>query len=512
MLTLNKCSRTLLAGILVLVFVASQTIAWGATREELMDKFWKLDQTSQSIMKEISALADRYKTVKVFSVSGDEIFHNLLKKGYKVAIMVRDLKKETLGEANTAEMHDQFAQICEKKQLTDDQLFRVLISTLSHLVIYEYVSFHYHLATMDETLIKRMNETNVYGSTGHFDRIQKAWLSINARQQFAKALELIHNSSAQLDRMQTNGAFYLSALRKRLDTYLVDELRKSSGSWNCLGDYVLAAKDLLANRNRKHLNWMEYQLSRVFGNAVGAINIQKFMSNIPAEEMQRLKDKVLKPGDVILEKTSGAITDKFIRGHFGHVAVYFGRPDQLKGITLSNGTPLLETDVVKRYLKRIEDGETTVEAIRPGTNLADISEWTVTDLAILRPTSYPKDKIGDALYRLINYVGTVYDFAFDVNTASIVVCSETPYQVFKGINFRTARSAGRYTISPDDVAVLAGPESSTSNRPFQLIYFNHETKPVPRNEMMGLYIKLLEIEKSRYNDVPKNNHDYSSLK
>jgi len=235
------------------------------------------------------------------------------------------------------------------------------------------------------------------------------------------------------------------------------------------------------------------------------------MHSISKEELERVKAEVLQPGDVIVEKTAGAITDKFIPGHFGHVAVYVGRPEQLEGILLSDGTALLDHPIVQARISELENGATTMEAVRPGTRLEDITHWTITDLAVLRPSSYPKKYLGDVILKSLSYAGTKYDFNFDVNTESIVVCSELPYQTFRGITFRIAQKAGRWTISPDDVAVLAGPqEEDVPNRPFRLVYFNHETKVIPEAEMFELYRELVDVD-SNYNQVPANDHRYSEL-
>ena len=192
---------------------------------------------------------------------------------------------------------------------------------------------------------------------------------------------------------------------------------------------------------------MEYHLSKIFGTAAGALNIQVFMKSIPRKELKRIKDEVLRPGDLLIEKTNGAITDKLIPGHFSHVALYLGNTKQLKSMRLSSGQLILESPLFKKYSSRLESGEDVVEVLRSGVTLIDIQDWRISDLAILRANDYSEGNLADALLQSLSYVDGDYDFAFDVNTRSIVMCSELPYQAFKEINFRVAKSWGRWTLS-----------------------------------------------------------------
>ena len=172
---------------------------------------------------------------------------------------------------------------------------------------------------------------------------------------------------------------------------------------------------------------------------------------------------------------------------------------------LSSGQLILESPLFKKYSSRLESGEDVVEVLRSGVTLIDIQDWRISDLAILRANEYSEGNLADALLQSLSYVDGDYDFAFDVNTRSIVMCSELPYQAFKEINFRVAKSWGRWTLSPDDIAVLGGKNNARNKtRPFALIYFNHKTKQVPSNLRHDTYIEILEAAGSRYFEVPSN--------
>lgn len=495
----------------VLVCLIGFTVVSGAepranNYQHLISAFWKLDSKSQKILSRVSKWSDVYETDNVISAASSQELKDAMVDIYRLVDAIRELQRKTSKGTTGFFQSRKFSDLYEEEDdRLDEDLVQLLIETLADLVLYEQMSFFYHITYEDKTLIKRLNEIEVLGQKNHFKRLQTAWMSPLNRKKFAKSLRILEKKTADLDLLQNDGDLFLIALRDRLYSTVADEIRKSESFWTRVGSYFKWNFRRLRQRARTRLNWMEYHLSKVFGNAAGAVNIQKLLDSIPEKELRRVRTGVLQPGDIIVEKTAGAITDKFIPGHFGHVAVVAGTPEQLKGLTLKNGTPLLETPLVFSLLDRLEAGETVVEAIRPGTTLINIEHWTITDLAVLRPRNYTKEELGQVIYDALAYVGTDYDFNFDVNTRSIVVCSELPYQSFAKINFRIAKSAGRYTISPDDVAVLAGPAGKNApNRPLDLVYFNHETKEVPAEGSFELYKELLEKEESRYDDVPSN--------
>ena len=505
--------RIVLALVIVLATMAPTVLAITDHQQNIVSRFWKLDQASTNLMAEVARWSEKYETNKIISAASNEELRFLMRSFYKIAVRARRLKKSIAGVKGSKELEEKFRALYGSDgDLNNEQLFNMLMGALTDIVMYEQIGFFLHLCGDDKIIIKKLNETIVYGLDGHFKRWQQAYLSVSYRKQFAKALTVLDKHRDLADAMIEGGAGFLIALRDRMDTEMVTEIMKSASFWDRIGQYLRGSVSRIRSRSRKRRNWMEYHLSKIFGNAAGALNVQKFMSSISKTELKRIRLEELQPGDVIVEKTAGAITDKFIPGHFGHVAMYFGRPDQLSDVKLPSGQHILSHPDVVKHLDRIEAGESVVEAIRPGTTLINIEHWTITDLAVLRPVNYPREKLGQVLLTAIQYVDTVYDFAFDVNTRSIIVCSELPYQAFRGINFRVAKQAGRWTISPDDVAVLAGPDDQiTENRPFQLKYFNHETKEVPAGEAFELYKSLLEAEKSRYDDVPENDLDYSDL-
>lgn len=498
---------------LVLILVPTWIHAISLYEQDIVTQFWILDRDSSKIQSEVSDWAEKYETARVISALDSEQLLALGKRVYLLMEKVQRLKRKALDSRREFQLEQSFADLYDiPVKFNRDNALPLLIATLADLVMYEQLAFWFHLASVDSTLIKRLNEIIIFGKKDHFDRLQKAWMRVDSRKIFARNLKLIEQYRNSYDLLQSEGSVYMISLRDRLDTHLAEEIRRSATFWGRLGQYILKAQKYLKLRASSRLNWMEYHLSKIFGYAAGAMNIQIFMDSIPITELERLKAEVLQPGDILIEKTAGAITDKLIPGHFGHVAIYLGNPSQLTELRLSDGQLLVENNLYKRYQSKIVAGKNVLDVVRPGVHLEDISAWRVTDLAIVRPVNYPKRLIADSILQSLTYVKTKYDFAFDVNTRSIVMCSELPYQSFKGIDFRTADLWGRRTLGPDDVAVLVsdvGPP--VQDRPFQLIYFNHKTKEVPASKRFTVYRDQLHMAGSRYDEVPRNDLKYESF-
>lgn len=187
-------------------------------------------------------------------------------------------------------------------------------------------------------------------------------------------------------------------------------------------------------------------LSRFFGNSVGLVETRKGKLHGKREVMEAIR-AVLRPGDILLEKTPFRLTDKLIPGHWGHVAIWLGTPEDLRGLGIW-ADPL-----VQRHAKVLERGRSIVEALRDGVQINGLDRFlNVDDLAVLRRPGLPRPSLAQHLLRCLRQVGKEYDFNFDVQSPDRIVCSELVYQVFIDIPWPTDRTLGRWTISPDQVA------------------------------------------------------------
>jgi hypothetical protein len=197
-------------------------------------------------------------------------------------------------------------------------------------------------------------------------------------------------------------------------------------------------------------NTLSYGVSMGFGNMIGLVKTRNGkLYDLKTSELQAL-EKQLKPLDILLEKTPFRLSDKMIPGYYGHVAVWLGSEQELRAIGAWDQIPAL-------YQQKIRDGGRIVEALRGGVTISPLQHFlNIDDLLVLRQsqevgTPYKKT----AALTAIEQVGKEYDFNFDVLTHERIVCSELAYVVFPDLPWPLAKTLGRYTISPDNVAQLA---------------------------------------------------------
>ena len=191
--------------------------------------------------------------------------------------------------------------------------------------------------------------------------------------------------------------------------------------------------------------------SMLFGNAVGLVESRRGKLD-GQPELEAQVGGALRAGDILLEKTPFRLTDSFIPGHWGHVAIWIGTPDELRELGI------WEHPVVRRYHREIEAGRGVVEALRSGVKMNPLRHFmNIDDLAVLREPALPAAQRAQVIVQALRQVGKGYDFNFDVVSTDRIVCSELVYHVYSHHQWPTARHLGRVTISPDNVALRALP-------------------------------------------------------
>ena len=211
---------------------------------------------------------------------------------------------------------------------------------------------------------------------------------------------------------------------------------------------------LLANSTTDSVRYLcgktSFQLSKLSGNTMGMVEMRKGLMTSLSDSEVRTLAATLRPGDILLEKTPFRLTDKFIPGYYGHVAIWIGTPDELRAMGIW-ANPL-----VQAYAKDIASGSRIAEALRPGVQLNPLSRFlNIDDLLVLRPRSISDGQLRDAVLRALAQVSKEYDFEFDVETDKRIVCSEIAYVVYPDIAWPTSKILGRHSISPDQVASRA---------------------------------------------------------
>ena len=207
-------------------------------------------------------------------------------------------------------------------------------------------------------------------------------------------------------------------------------------------------------------------ISKAFGNGIGLVETRKGkLWNDDAIRNHILAN--LEPLDLLLEKTPFRLTDFFIPGHFGHVAIWTGLEGELDHLGLWDLPGMGDAPMVD-CREAISGGRCVLEALRTGVELNRLEDFlNVDDLAILRPLKLDQRGARESLRLGLQQVGKEYDFNFDVETSGKIVCSELPYHVYPGVEWATESQLGRFTINPDHIAAQA----LSATGPFELVLF-----------------------------------------
>jgi hypothetical protein len=227
-------------------------------------------------------------------------------------------------------------------------------------------------------------------------------------------------------------------------------------------------------------------ISELFGNGIGMVEMRKGKLWQNAALEQHLA-QILQPLDLLLEKTPFRLTDKFIPGHFGHVAMWVGSAAELAELDIFS-EPMFQQARFATCEAQVGEGRSVLEALRTGVQLSTLAEFlNVDDLAILRPQGLTPAEKRASLLRGFRQLGKQYDFNFEVQTLDKIACSELPYHVYPDVSWQTEEQLGQHTITPDQVAC----QSLSSDAPFQLVAFCHDGHVVDSSEALPLMTRLL---------------------
>jgi len=224
-------------------------------------------------------------------------------------------------------------------------------------------------------------------------------------------------------------------------------------------------------------------LSEGFSNAVGDYEERKGLL-YQDKEVEKLLTSQLQIGDILLEKTPFRLTDSMIPGHWGHAAIWLGTEQELKDVGL------WQHPLVVRYHEQIKAGKLIAESLRTGTTLSSLNNFlNVDDIAIIRSKGpLNKVQLRNTILLTLRQIGKAYDFNFDVETTDKIVCSQLVYLSYSKIDWPTESTLGRYTISPDNIAV-----KTLNDGPFELITFYLEGKLIKQSPLL-LMEQLMAVD------------------
>jgi hypothetical protein len=383
----------------------------------------------------------------------------------------------------------------KRKDITELQRSKaVMLSTACALVLYDNYLLGVVLLEQDSRVRRVANDSDMGFdvSENQLLKVTKAANSIKNQKRIIKGIEFVERR-VKLFSDETDEQFlFLRDLIYSSPSY--DYLKRIDFTGVFTKKIHLSqifVSDLMADIGSNSLN----ELSKFFGNTAGLVEMRKgIMYNDPIIKEQILKE--LQPLDILLEKTPFRLTDKFIPGYFGHVAIWIGNGEELEEIGL------WENELIQKYHNDVapdgdlksDNGKVIVEALREGVKLSSLDEFlNVDDFVILRPIfhdsiSYEEKK--KSLLLAFRQLGKEYDFNFDINTTEKIVCSELAYICFPQIDWTTEKMVGRHTISPDNVASLCWESDQ-----IEIVSFYHNGVKCEEEDKEDLLKKLILDEK-----------------
>lgn len=322
--------------------------------------------------------------------------------------------------------------------------------------------------------------TKSYISTKNFNAMVRAYnIYMKIRAYEMSNPRLMNDYGSYLDRQVESS--YLYSIRNEIGLHNIYSLQ-----WTYFTQKVSDLLDLKLDNEM-------YSASKFFGNTVGLVATRKGkLISLPdiqkAKLLKKLKE-TLKPMDILLEKTPFRLTDKFIPGHWGHVAIWLGTEQQLKSAGLWQ-------DLSKEVKDKISSGAMVLEALRPGVQVNSLEDFlNIDDLAIMRPNFIKSvADVDHLLDRAVKQIGKEYDFNFDIETDKKIVCSELAYVVFDdpAMSWPTDKSMGRYTISPDHVAAKGTTKAlAESEFSFTPVVLYHDGKDIGSNGYLQFNFETL---------------------
>ena len=159
----------------------------------------------------------------------------------------------------------------------------------------------------------------------------------------------------------------------------------------------------------------------------------------------------LQPGDVLLSRAEGKLTSALLPGFWSHAAIFLGSRAELASLDGPADEPANHwADIPGR------PGPLglVIEAVSPRVRVAPLETSLRADhVVVLRP-NLPPGQIGAALREALRHIGKPYDYEFDFNCASRMVCTELVYRSYHrrgACDFPLVKRLGRFTLTGDDI-------------------------------------------------------------
>lgn len=368
----------------------------------------------------------------------------------------------------------------------------VLISMSAALTLFDNAQFMQQQFAGHPVLRSKLNEAYVeFGVDKNFydDTLLRA-NSLSYRTAMSDALRFFKDNQARITGHLAQADHSLVSLYRVIENSPARKRLGGDHVFRQIGDQLGTLMARSTTESIRQVGQLKFLTSQIVGNSLGLVRWRAGKLKDDKALLATLSAS-LQPGDILLEKTPFALTDKTIPGHFGHAAIYIGTVEQLRELGA------LDLPGVQARLALIQSGHVMLEALRGGVVLNTLESFmNIDDVAVLRAQQLTPAERKSSIALALNHFGKRYDFNFDVNTTDTIVCSELVYAAYPQINFVTKQVLSSFTIAPDDIARVAG---GAPDDHLKLALFVHDGQVIYQHsdhqQGMSRYLQLIGLKR-----------------
>ena len=367
----------------------------------------------------------------------------------------------------------------EKFQELKNEAFKVYRAAFS--VQYRFAMEFFYRANNNRQSDKILNdESPELGlSKDSYADVKYDFLNVKAASKFA-AIETINRLWAK------NSGLWLSDSGEDIvekDVKRIWELGKGKGELMTLKNAVTIVK----RKSKSAILPTQTEVSEWMGDTKV---YRKNQALISQEQIFKIKEKLL-PGDILLERREWYLSNIGLPGYWSHVALYIGSPEERKaffadeqivgwlqknGITDGDYEKLIKSKFPEQYQASQklwhDHSPSVIEAISDGVVFTSLEYSAAADsVAVLRPKLSKLEK-AKAILHAFGLSGRPYDFSFDFQRDSALVCTELVYKAYEGhLKFEIPKMMGHFVLPANDFAKQFAETYLTDEQQFDFVVF-----------------------------------------
>ncbi len=226
--------------------------------------------------------------------------------------------------------------------------------------------------------------------------------------------------------------------------------------------------DILWATLKSNVQRPAYKTQSLVSMLVGHVRVPLHSAGFTPETVRADIRPKLKPGDILLTRRDGYLSNAFLPGYWGHAAMYLGSVDEIRAL---GDDPALEKALRGYGSGKDRDGFgfAAVEAIGEGVRFSS-AEFALhaNSLAVLRP-KVDDEHTRTAILRALELRGVPYDFSFDLSSQDKIICTELVYRAYAPhLDVPFEEVMGRKTLKPDGMLVELSPAADEPRTEFVL--------------------------------------------